>query len=270
VTVVTENLPSSNQSETVIMDYDRIGDETLRRFLINAYGYAEGKLNVRLEPQTLETEDLTSAFYDSTKFSDEYVPADTYYRGDWYGRWFHLKLPHPWILKVHRLDAFFNTSRVATIQIDNWIVINRMAGAVEFVPKTGALLSWVFYGVPSFAFMTTFSHIPSFWHYRLTCGLPDLRLDNYRQRARDVVAKLAAMDALVQAGLASAPGLASESTSRDGVSESRSYATGPGGRYSMVWKVHHDFLFGEDGTSGQGSEFAELKKKLLGLVMTTL
>lgn len=267
VQVVGELLPTSNKTEAIIMDYDSVEEEELRQFVINAYGEIQGRLYVRLEPTDIDTEDQSSPSYDSSVHTDEYVQPISYYRPEYLKNWLIIKFPHPFLLGISRIEGWFNSSKAFSVPIGDWIVKNQVAGEVEFVAKQGAIMSWQFTGLPFFAFMYTFAHIPSFWHYRLTVGLPDLATDGNRTRVRDCIARYAAIDVLTLAGQASAPGLVGESTSRDGVSESRSYAQGPGGRYANIIQQHQQYLFGADGETG---EVKRLKQRLLGLYMVTL
>lgn len=267
ILVTSENLPTTDKTESIIMDYAQITDDQIRAYLKQAYGAIQGQIYVKLEPTTVNTETTGSLSYDGL-FYDERAESLTYYRQDWFTKWFTLKTTYPYVQKVHMLEAWFNATRAASIPVANWIVKNTVAGMLEFVPSSGAVLSFFFYGVPSFAFMTAYAHIPSFWHYKMTVGLPDLKNEDVRVRARQLVARRAAIDVLQLAGLASAPGLTGESTSRDGISQSRSYFQGVGGRYSALIAAHQQFLYGDG--KGTVGEIARVRQRLIGLNMVTL
>lgn len=265
--VAAELLPATNQSETIVMDYDTIEEEELRQFLLTATGIIEGKLYVSLEPRDFDTEGPTSPKYQSTVYTDRYVEPLAFYKPQWDKNWLVVKLPYPYLINVSRIEGWFNSSQAFGVDTASWIVKNDIAGEIEFVPKQGAILSFQFYGVPFFAYMYQFNHIPSFWHFRITAGLKDLASDNVRTRVRECIARQAAIDVLTLAGLASAPGLTAQSVSRDGVSQSQTFAQGPGGRYANVILQHSTWLYGADGVSG---EIISLRKRLLGMMMTTL
>lgn len=267
VTVQGELLPTSDKTESLIMDLDRIKDEDLMTLADRAYGQLQGRINTKLEPREVNTDNVGSVLYNSSEYVDEWMTPVSYYKVDWARKWFYVKFPTNNILKVWRLDGFFQSSRALTVDISQWLTMNKKGGEVEFVPKYGAILSFQFYGVPFFAYMHQFDFIPSFWHYRLTVGLEDLKNSVDRARVREALLRWAAMDALILAGTASAPGLIGESTARDGVSESRSYAQGPGGRYANIVTMHKEFLFGVDGFSG---EVKRLRDKFTGVMMVVL
>lgn len=273
VLVTPPDLPAGIVNQDVILDSAEVEDDVLRSFLIDAYQDIQGRLFVALEPSTFDSDRPTDAGYDATTpFADEYTDPLSYYRDSQFpaDKFLSLRFPHPWILHsgVKRLQFFFNSSKVATINVTDWVVNMTRAnsGLVEFVPKVAATLIFTWFATPALAFLTRWSTVPSAWHYRLDAGLPDLSKDG-RGRVRVAVARRAAIEALVLAGLAAAPGYTSESTSKDGVSQSRSYASGPGGMYSQIIQQHQLFLFGPSGNSG---EILKLRQKLLGLYGVTI
>lgn len=272
VEVVTDELPTTNQSENVILDYAEIEDDVLRSFLFDAYQDIQGRIFVSLEPSTYDTERPGDTSYDSTVFTDEYMSPLTYYRDGFFpiDKFLSVRFPHPWIFQhgLKRLEFFFQSTKVSTIDINQWIVnyTQGNTGLVEFVPRVGATLIFAWFTTAGLAFLTRWPSIPSAWHYRLTAGLPDL-FNEGRDRVRVAIARKAAIEALSLAGLASAPGLTGESTSKDGVSQSRSYSIGPGGKYSPQIQQHQMFLFGPNGNSG---EILKLRQRFLGLYGVTI
>jgi hypothetical protein len=267
VEVQSQRLPNSDQTDNIVMDLDRVSDEDIAVIADRVYGSLQGRIQTFLEPRELDTDNIGSPLYDPAVFVDEFRDPVTYYKIDWGRKWFSMKFPTSNIIRVTRLGGFFQQSHAFEVPIDQWLVKNSKGGLVEFVPKNGAILSFQFFGVPFFAYMHLFEHIPSFWHYHLTAGLPDLSNDFDRVRVRTALLRWVAMDVLVQAGMASAPGLIGESTAKDGVSESRSYAQGAGGRYANIVSVHKDFLFGPDGNAG---EVKSLRDKFVGVMMVIL
>jgi len=73
------------------------------------------------------------------------------------------------------------------------------------------------------AYLFNYASIPGFWHYRATVGLRDLL--NERAVVREAIAKKAAIELLNSAGSAYRAGYASQSTSRDGVSQSDGFTS---------------------------------------------
>jgi hypothetical protein len=276
VSIVPDVLPTGSVTEQVILDFAEIEDDTLRSFLQDAYHDIQGRLFVALEPTTYDTERVGDTSYDPLVFTDEYTDPLTFYRDLFFpaDKFLVVRFPHPWIFQhgFKRLEFFFNSTKTATIDISQWIVnmTKGNTGLVEFVPRVGATLIFAWFTTAGLAFLTRWASIPSAWHYRVTAGLPDLMNDG-RDRVRAAIARRAAIEALVLAGLASAPGLTSENTSKDGVSQSKSYAQGPGGRYSQIVAQHVMFLFGSGGIGGPtGGEILKLRQRLLGLYGTTL
>lgn len=271
VRVVPDELPLSNVTQTVILDSAEIEDDVLRSFIHDAYQDIQGRLFVALEPTTYDTERVGDTSYDSTVFTDEYADPLTFYRDMFFpaDKFLAVRFPHPWIFQhgFKRLEFFFNSIKTATIDKDQWLVnmTKGNTGLVEFVPKVGATLIFAWFTTAGLAFLTRWASIPSAWHYRVTAGLPDL-FNEGRDRVRVAIARKAAIEGLVLAGLASTS-LTSESTSKDGVSQSRSYAQGPGGRYSQIILQHQTFLYGPNGNSG---EILKLRQRLLGLYGTTI
>lgn len=277
VQIIPDLLPVGSVTENVILDYAEIEDSVLQSFLTDAYQDIQGRIFVALEPTNYDTERPGDTSYDSTVFTDEYVDPLTYYRDNFFplDKFLAVRFPAPWIFHngMKRLEAFFNSSKIASIDITQWIVNmqKKNTGLVEFVPKVSATLIFAWFTTAGLAFLTRWGSIPSFWHYRLVAGLPDMQNEG-RGRVRSAIARRAAIEALVLAGLASAPGLTGESTSRDGVSQSRSYAQGQGGKYSQIVAQHQMFLFGPQGMQGgaTGGEILKLRQFLLGLYGVTL
>ena len=103
-----------------------------------------------------------------------------------------------------------------------------------------------------------FGNIPAFWNYSATIGIPDLR-DADRHIILELIARNAAASVLIEAQRGYQGGLGSQSTSRDGLSNSFSY--NPQGPYGSTIAEHRQWI---------ATEIPRIKTKLGGLLMVTL
>jgi hypothetical protein len=143
-----------------------------------------------------------------------YLPPD-------YMRWLSFTLPHRSLLKVLRLEGWFNRTKTVFLP-QSWITWTEKNALVELVPSNFAAVDWAFYGAGFYAFFASHTSVPQFWQYYVVAGLRELDGD-----LMQFIAKRAAMHILTIAGQARYPaGIAGYSVSRDGVSESRSLQPG--------------------------------------------
>lgn len=267
VEVVGEMLPVGNQTDAVVMDYQRLDDTDLQQIADNVYGTLQASVQVALEPRELNS-DPPGSELNTGEHIDQIMEPLAYYSSNFSStkNWFSIKFPTSNILKVWRIDGFFNSSRAFQVQVADWVVKNGKSGLVEFVPRYGTVLLFRFFGVPWLIFVDR-EHIPSFWHFRLTAGLRDMDQHKDRQRMRMALARWITVETLVIAGQMSSPGIMGSSVSRDGVSESLTYVQGKGGRYGSQIDFHAGFLWGEPGQRG---ELDRLRDKFVGVMMVTL
>ncbi len=261
VTVNPAALPSSGQTEQIVIDSQTVSDDIFRQDLEQAYNEIYQKCYFYPEPTYVATDPNTTAAGPqvgvTTGFADVVGIPVTYYRMKDFMRWMTVKMPYNRILKVLNLTGYFNDTLTLQVTLD-WIVWNQMNGELELVPNNGAVVSWQFYESAMLQFLYIYADIPSFWHYYILCGLPTL--DGEFQIVREAIAKIAAINALGRAGTAYSAGLNSVSTSRDGVSQDKSYGNKfPGAPLIEEYKT---WLFG-DGKKNWGN-LKRIKDRIAG------
>ena len=218
-------LPAKGATENIIVEGGEFDDDSLRRYVHYATGELESAFYFFLEPRNSDTDPALNA----TRFGyfiDRAEQPVTYKRPRDFAHWMSFQLQRRRILKVYHLDGWFNQSQAVSIGRD-WIVFDEVTGTLELVPDNGAIISWQFYGAAILQFFINYDTIPSFWHFGMASGIPDLTGDY--AVLRQAIAKKAASDILSAAGFAYTAGAASRSVSRDGVSDSRTYAGKQGG-----------------------------------------
>lgn len=215
VQVDPSQLPKSSASDSIVLDYKYMEDRDIIKQVRMAQDNLQQDIITKIEPEIIDTDAGDS-------YTDQVGIPETYYRPTTFNKWMNFKLPFPNILDLS-LTGYFNQGKVATVPRE-WIVWNERTGIVELVPSNASQVVWSFYnGIFVLTYLYNYSSIPGFWHYRLTCGLRDL----YNERAvvREAIAKMASLDLLVTMGTAYRAGFSSESTSRDGVSDSKTYTS---------------------------------------------
>lgn len=222
-------MPNSNKTETLVIDNGHVEDRFIIRQVRNAIATIEREIIVKVEPTIVDTDPTLNGF------ADETAMPETYYRPKTQNKWLSFKLPYPSLLNVSSVTGYFNTTKAATVPLQ-WLVWGEKTGIVELVPSTVSSVTWTFYNsIFVMAYLYNYESIPSFWHYRLTVGLRDLIGD--RGSIREAIGKKATMELLNAAGSAYRAGYASQSISRDGVTENNSYTASAmygvyGGHYS--------------------------------------
>jgi hypothetical protein len=217
VNVVPILLPTTSQTETLVIDNGRLEDQYIIRQVRNSMATLEQQIMVKLEPTIIDTDPAKNGF------ADQVGDPVTYYRPRTFNKWMSLKIPYPSLLQIQSLTGYFNETQSATVPLE-WVTWNERTGMVELVPSSAATVMWTFYNsIFVMAYLFNYESIPGFWHYRITAGLRDLNDD--RGIIREAIGKKATLELLNSAGSAYRAGYASQSLSRDGVSESNSYTS---------------------------------------------
>lgn len=229
--VVPWQLPAASVSENILIAGSEFSDDNLQRYVSYATGELESDWYFYCEPHTSDTDPLISqAPYDVLQArgavpSGYHVEHDerpmTYRRPRDFAHWMSFSLPRKQIQRVYYLFGYFNQSQAVAIGRD-WIVFDPLTGTLELVPDNGAVISWQFYGAAILQFFINYDTIPAFWHFGLASGLNDLHGEY--QIVRQAIAKQAAANILSAAGFAISGGAQTLSVSRDGVTDSRTYA----------------------------------------------
>jgi hypothetical protein len=217
VEVYPLGLPAGSEpiTETLVIDNGRLQDRDIIRQVRAAGDWVQQKIITKLEPNIVDTDP-------GSNYVDEIGMPETYYQPRQFNKWMSFKLPYPNLLDVS-VSGYFNQSQMASVP-RTWTVWNERTGIVELVPSMSAQINWTFYGgIFVLQYLYNYASIPSFWHYRITCGLRDLF--NERNIVREAIAKKATLELLNSAGSAYRAGYASQAAARDGVSESAGYTS---------------------------------------------
>ena len=240
-------LPAVNTTEQILIDRKKLDDSSLASYIDNAVSWLENEvLMTHIEPTNVVTDRDPTAVQYSAGINGPtpiYVDADydflvtplTYYPNR-SGNWLQLQTPYPQVLRVDSLYGAIANTRIIDFDLE-WIEINQHGGLLQIVPFNQGV-SFDFIGLVWINAFHGVAEIPNFFRHNFIVGLRDATPD-----IRGVVAKKAAIDALTAAGLALRPGVGSVSLSRDGVSESVSYATSAQyGVFSASITTYKEFL----------------------------
>lgn len=221
-------MPEENITEQLLIDTKKIDDDTLRKFLCQSTSWVENDyLATFIEPTNVVTDrDPTTIQYSAginapapiftdTDFDFIWSPL-TYFVPRTQGQWVKIQTPFPQLLRVDNLYGAIANTRVIDIDLE-WIEHSEQGGLIQLVPFNQEI-AFDFIGLLWSNALRGASELPNFWHYNVIAGLREATCD-----IQELIAKKAAVDALVIAGQALRPGLGSVSLSRDGVSESVSY-----------------------------------------------
>jgi hypothetical protein len=137
-----------------------------------------------------------------------------------------------------------------------WLEISERNGLVQLVPFNQEV-AFQFIGLVWVESMRGRVPLPNFWHFNAMAGLRQVD-----PVILEVLAKKAAVDALTVAGQAFRGGFASQSLSRDGVSESVSYTA------SAIYGIYSATI--EDFTKFINREIKQIKGRYRGVNMIVL
>lgn len=253
-------LPISTTSEVMVLDRAKMDDESLREFITNAAHWVESYIQIGIEPRVSMTPLLWTI--NNKPYVDSLTQAVSWQRPYQTDTWLSFHLPVRRLLKVYKLQGYFNSSLSVDIPVDMWETHDEYSGMVVFIPKSGgALVAWQSVQATFFQFMFARDVVQEFWNYDVAHGLRSLDIPE-NAPVREAIARKAAIDVLLQAGSALKAGISSESVSRDGVSESTSYTqSAMYGIYSHVTIPYQEWL---------DENMPRLKRRLGGVVFVTL
>tara|TARA_R100001244_G_scaffold53662_1_gene46562 strand:- start:3885 stop:5690 length:1806 start_codon:yes stop_codon:yes gene_type:complete len=223
-------LPTSSVTEELLIDKKILDDETLARYLREAVDWVEqDALAVHVEPTNVVTErDPTvvqfaagvgapTPIFTDTDY-DAIVSPLTYFVPRGTGSWVQIQTPYPQLLRVDNLYGAIANTRIIDIDL-NWIEQSQVGGLIQLVPFNQEI-AFNFVGLMWVNALRGAVELPNFWRFNMIVGLRDCAAS-----LQELIAKKAAINALVVAGMALRPGVGSLSLSRDGVSESVSYTS---------------------------------------------
>jgi hypothetical protein len=228
-------LPVSSQKDELLVTKDFMTDDLLRRFNEQAADWWENdKLaGVFLEP----TRVITDAVLDlaPTTDWDFIVPAITFYAVQ-PAKWIDILFPYPGLLRIDELFGQVANTRIVDVD-RSWLEISERNGFVQLVPFNQEV-AFNFIGLVWVESLRGRIELPNFWRFNAMAGLRQVD-----PVIIETLGKKAAIDALTVAGQAFRGGFASQSLSRDGVSESVSYtASAIYGIYSASIEDYRKFI----------------------------
>jgi hypothetical protein len=228
-------LPSAAASDELLITKDFMTDDMLRKFNEKAADWWENDkvAGVYLEPTRLVTKpNLTLT---TVPDWDYIVPGITFYAVQ-PAHWIDILFPYPSLLKIDSLFGQIADTRIVDVALQ-WAEISEKNGFVQLVPFNQEV-AFQFIGLVWVESLRGRVELPNFWNFNVVAGL--------RQTdpvVREMLGKKAAIDALTIAGHAFRGGYASQSVSRDGVSESVSYtASAIYGIYSATIEDYRKFI----------------------------
>jgi hypothetical protein len=220
--------PSASVTEGILIDKKKMDEDSLRRYICQAVSWVEKDfLATYVEPTNVVTDrDPTTIQYSAginapapifTDTDFDYIVSPlTYFVPRSQGKWVQIQTPYPQLLRVDSLFGAIANTRVIDIDLE-WIEHSEQGGMIQLVPFNQEI-AFDFIGLLWVNAIRGAAELPNFWHFNAIVGLREASCD-----IQELIAKKAAVDALVMAGQALRPGLGSVSLSRDGVSESVSY-----------------------------------------------
>ena len=221
-------MPEDNVTEGILIAKKTMDDDSIKRYICQAVAWVEKDyLATYVEPTNVVTDrDPTTIQYSAginapapiftdTDF-DFIVSPLTYFVPRSQGKWVQIQTPYPQLLRVDSLYGAIANTRVIDIDLE-WIEHSEQGGMIQLVPFNQEI-AFDFIGLLWVNAIRGAAELPNFWHFNAIVGTREASCD-----IQELIAKKAAIDALVMAGQAIRPGLGSVSLGRDGVSESVSY-----------------------------------------------
>jgi hypothetical protein len=228
-------LPTTSQKDELFVVKASISDAMLQRWVDQASDWLENdKLaGVYLEPTRVVTDPVLPG--NVVPDWDYIVPAITFYPAV-PSRWIDILFPHLGLLRVDELFGQLAETRIIDVDL-SWLEISERNGLVQLVPFNQEV-AFTFIGLVWVESLRGAIELPNFWHFNAMAGLRQVV-----PVLLEIVGKKAAIDALTVAGQAFRGGFASQSLSRDGVSESVSYtASAIYGIYSATIEDYNKFI----------------------------
>ena len=262
-TVTATTLPQANVSERILVVQGEMTEGSIARKIRNAANLAESTMGFPLEPTLYTTMPIypgmirehnhqTDHWDRVARPSDYIVPTNGY-------AWPSFRMAYQWCIKIHKLYGFHSVDKIIEVEGDWWNnTTDRMSGFVTLIPALASFARWTVFTHPMLAPFYMHRDIQGFWQYDATFGLPDLK-DSDRMIMREFIARHAAISVLLEAQRGYQGGLGSQSTGRDGLSNSFSYNAG--GPYASTLAEHRQWLI---------TESPRIKQKLGGLLFSTI
>lgn len=235
------SLPEETVAEGILFDKERMTDDTIRDHIRQAVAEVENSLlHVFVEPQRIATEPWYSApepgeWFDRRGEPIAFMPEDFNARAI---AW-HLNLPVQQLQSIDRVEGWMGNSRVLEVASGAYAAVKK-TGTVDILPYSSQY-AYLYHFFTHMNFWGIREYVANFWRWKGVAGI------NEPPEAMGEIVKLIAFSAaitiLTVAGQAYRGGFASESLSKDGVSQSRSYtASAMYGIYSATINSYKDWI----------------------------
>lgn len=257
VTVMVDvaSLPLGDQIDSIIMDMPNMSDDQIRRHVWAAYDWVQSEMGTYLEPRVVDT-DPTSDVY-----TDFQLQPAVFFRSSNMS-WLTVRVPVQPLLYIHSLSAYIGpNNKVFNFDPKQWLVWNEQSSYIKFVPAATASIQMLISSGGLVMPFASYIHVPNYWHYRLVVGLRDLVAGSKRAVVREAVSRKAASSILKEIGRSTTGPYSSVNVSKDGMSETRSYANSQYGPYGASIQQHEEWL---------KTNMIKLKQRIIGPVMTML
>jgi hypothetical protein len=230
------SLPSVGPlKEELMVTKDFISDYMLRQWITRACDWLENDkiAGVFLEPTYIVTDPILPG---NVILDWDFIVSPITFYPVMPARWIDIQFPFMSLLKVDKLWGQLADTQIVDVALQ-WLEIAERSGFAQLVPFNSTI-AFQFIGLVWVESLRGRIELPNFWHYTAIAGLREVD-----PVLAEVVGKKAAVDALTVAGHAFRGGYASQSVSRDGVSESVSFtASSVYGIYSATIEEYSKFL----------------------------
>lgn len=236
-----ENLPGASVSEGILLDKERMTDEVIRAHVIQAVADVESSLlHVFVEPQRIATEPWFSApepgeWFDRRGDPLAFIPEDFNAKAlAW-----HLNLPVRQLQRVDRVEGWMGNTRVLEVASGAYASVKK-TGTLDILPYSSQY-AYLYHFFTHMNFWGVRQYVANFWRWKGVAGIhepPEAMADVLK-----LIGFTASIPILTVAGQAYRGGFASESVSKDGVSQSRSYtASATYGIYSATINSYKEWI----------------------------
>jgi hypothetical protein len=231
-------LPDADKSDSLVIDQERMSDDFIRGEISKAVAEVENiDLKIFIEPHRVATEPFYSDPEAGEYFDDLGVPAN-YYTVDFNrkGKSWHLSLPLQALISVSAVEGYLDKQKALVLKNGAFETNERM-GTLDVIPY-GLEYAYLYTFFVQINFWGMREYIENFWRYKAIAGL--------RKTPEDILKLIgfrAAISILTVAGQAYRAGYASESTSKDGVTQSVTYTSSATyGIYSATIGEHKSWI----------------------------
>ena len=257
VAISSFDLPSGDASEGIVIDREYISDDVIRSTIAEAVDEIEKTvLKAFVEPMRIATEPFWSDPAEG-KWYDRKVSELAYYRKDFNHNslaW-HMNLPVSQLVSIDNIQGYMGNTRALAIS-QGTMAVNRLAGTLDILPYNSEY-SYLYTFFVQMTLWGSREYIANFWRYSGVAGVERMEGDILK-----LIAFTAAIPVLTIAGQGYRGGLASQSTSKDGVSTNNSYTnTASLGIYTATIKEYKEWI---------DKHQKDIRKRLRGIQMVVI